>query len=318
MERRSTALIRVALSLLAAVFAFQVYRAATRPIGVGEAYLYDRFVRPTVRQVLASELPDRDVLYALLEKRSVGLFHVSPFAVRLPSLLFGILYLWSIWGIAGKIFRSGWWFASAVVVVAAIPLRWECFSRADGTGAALALLAYATCLAVERRNLYLIGICLGLSISANSDFLIPCLAMSGFVLAHWRSWWDWVDAVAIPAIVVTMIVLVLPLTHAQAPDESTTELTAGQAANLQSALRALAEQAGARHVRIGSIALATPVVNFYRAQHRVTSWEQAALASGGGQFDYYLLSVPDAPWAQQRHLIVVHRDGDFLVARAPM
>ena len=71
MELRSTASTRVLLALLAAVFAMQAYRAAARPIGVGEAYLYDRFVRPTARQVWESELPNRDILYSLLEKHGI-------------------------------------------------------------------------------------------------------------------------------------------------------------------------------------------------------------------------------------------------------
>ena len=34
--------VKVAMAVLAAVFAVEVYRAAERPIGTGEAYLYDR------------------------------------------------------------------------------------------------------------------------------------------------------------------------------------------------------------------------------------------------------------------------------------
>src|SRR5580692_4102817 len=134
MEPRYTISSKIAIACLAAIFAVQVYRVATRPIGRGEAYLYDRFVRPTTRQVLASELLDRDVLYSLLEKRSVGLFHVSPFSVRLPALLFGILYLWSIWRLTRR-------FALVAVVIGAVPLFWGLFAWADGTGVALALCA---------------------------------------------------------------------------------------------------------------------------------------------------------------------------------
>src|SRR5271170_6861597 len=107
MARRYTASTKLALSVIAAIFAVEIYQAATRPIGSGEAYLYDRFARPTTRQVLAQELPDRDVLYSLLEKRSVGLFHVSPFSVRLPSVLFGALYLWTVWQIVSLCCRAG-------------------------------------------------------------------------------------------------------------------------------------------------------------------------------------------------------------------
>lgn len=327
MERRSTALTRVVITLLAAVFAFQVYRAAARPIGLKEAYLYDRFVRPTVRQVLASELPDRDVLYALLEKRSVGLFHVSPFAVRLPSLLFGILYLWSIWRMARKTLGSNWRFTIAVVVAGAIPLPWEWFSRADGTGAGLALLACATCLVCERRHLNLIGICLGLSVTSQVSFLIPALAMGGLILVHWRSWWEWLDRVAIPAVVVAVIVLVLPLTHAQAPETRLPDWTETQAEHLQSALGALRASSGAEPIGIGTIPAAEAVVNFYRAQYRLKTWGRAEWHQFDWEGDYntsaapgsyYLFPTSDSRWADVRHLIVVHRDGDFLVARAPM
>jgi hypothetical protein len=305
------------LALLAAIFAIQVYWAAARPIGTGEAYLYDRFVRPTTRQVLASELPDRDVLYSLLEKRSVGLFHVSPFAVRLPSLLFGILYLVSVWQVAQLVLPPGRWFLLSIVLAGAIPLRGGWFARADGNGAALALLVCAVWLAVERRYLNLIGICLGLSIAANTGFAIPALAIALAILALQRRWSEWVDRVAIPTVVVAVIFLVLPLSHAHASAESTPELTDRQAIDLQSALAALASRAGLAPIRIGAVPAAEPVVNFYRAQHRAGNWERASLDYSSEHFDYYVLWATGAGWAEQRHLIVVHRDADFVVAQGP-
>jgi len=295
------------MAVLAAVFAVQVYRAAARPIGTGEAYLYDRFVRPTARQVLASELPDRNVLYSLLEKRSVGLFHVSPFSVRLPSLLFGILYLFAVWRLARRL--SGWFLAAGV-----LPIFWDWFSRANGTGAAVALLVCAIWLAVERGNLNLVGICLGLSVAAQTGFAIPVAVVALAILVLWRSWSDWIDRVLIPAVVVALILLVLPLTHAYAPEESTPELTASQAAHLQSALQALRAGAGSGRISIGSTPAAEPVVNFYRAQHRASNWERARRDHSSEHLDYYLFSAAEAAMAAQRHLIVIYRDADFVVA----
>jgi hypothetical protein len=307
MAQRSTASIKVALAVLAAVFAVEVYRAAARPIGSDEAYLYDRFVRPTARQVLASELPDRDVLYSLLEKRSVGLFRVSPFSVRLPSLLFGILYLFAVWQLARRL-------SMVAVAAGAVPLFWDCFSRADGTGAAVALLLCAIWLAVERRYLNLIGSCLGLSIAAQTSFAIPAAVVGLAVLAFWRQWADWIDRVLIPAVVVALVFLVLPLTHAYAPAESTPELTAAQAAHLQSALQALRIKAGSDRIRIGATPAAEPVVNFYRAQYRAGNWERAGRDDSPEHFDYYLFPATEAAAAAQRHLIVIYRDADFVVA----
>src|ERR1039458_3168575 len=97
MESHFTVSTKLALALLTLILAIEMHQAATQPINAREASTWDRFVRPTDRQVLAQELPNHDVLYCLLEKRSVGLFHVSPFSVRLPSLLFGILYLFAVW-----------------------------------------------------------------------------------------------------------------------------------------------------------------------------------------------------------------------------
>jgi len=290
-----------------------VYRAAVHPIGAGEAYLYDRFVRPTTRQVLASELPDRDVLYSLLEKRSVGLFHVSPLSVRLPSLLFAVLYLFAVWRLARLFLGSGWRFLAAAAAGGAVVLLGNWFWRADGAGAAIALLLCAIWLAGERRNFNLIGICLGLSVAAQMSFAIPAAAVALAILAFWRRWSGWIDHVLIPAVVVALILLILPLTHGYAPAESAPELTAGQAAHLQSALGALRIDAGSGHISIAALPAAEPVVNFYRAQHRAGNWDRARRDSSE-HFDYYLFPAAQAATAAERHLIVIYRDADFIVA----
>ena len=314
MESHSIVSTRLALAALAAIFAVQVYWAARRPIGVGEAYLYDRFVRPTARQVLASELLDREVLYSLLEKRSVGLFHVSPFAVRLPALLFGILYLWAVWQLArGR--------AIVALVLGVLPLGWAWFARADGVGAAVALCAAAIWLSGEGKHLNLIGICLGLSISANVVFAIPAALLALAILAIQRRWDDWCNTVLIPGAVVALILLVLPLSHAHAGSENLRELSQGQAAHLKSALDALRASAGSDHVAIAAVPPAEPVANFYRAQHRATNWLHISPDLTSEHFDYYLVWAADPLWVASQHLLVVYRDADFIVAHrvaAPM
>ncbi|HEX3745872.1 MAG TPA: hypothetical protein VHW09_18150 [Bryobacteraceae bacterium] len=320
MEQPFTASIRLALGLLAAVFALQVYRAAATPIGVTEAYLYDRFVRPTARQVLASQSTDRDVLYSVLEKRSVGLFHVSPFSVRLPSLLFCILYLVSIWQLAARMVKFQWQFWAAVAGAAAVPLWVDWFARAEGHGAALSLLACAA-LATAGRKLNLAGICIGLSIAAQTAFVVPAIAVALAPLALHRRVWEWIERVAIPATVVVTILLTLPLTHADTPAPVESEWSAAQAAHLQAALRALRASAGGEQVSIATVPAAQSIVNFYRAQHRANTWQRASPDDDSSRFDYYLLPATPAGPVEQRHLIVVYRDADFVLARrgdAPM
>ncbi len=314
MESRFTISSKLAIACLGVIVTVQVYWAATRPIGSREAYLYDRFVRPSTRQVLASELLDREVLYSLAEKRSVGLFHVSPLSVRLPSLLFGIFYLWMVWRLARR-------YAWGAVVIGAVPLIWELFARADGTGVGLALFAGAISFTVQRKHLNLIGMFLGLSIAANITFAVPVVAFMLAILVIQRRWKDWSNQVLIPCAVVALIFLVLPLSHAHASAGNRPELTASQAVNLESALKALRASAGSKHIRIGVIPAVEPVVNFYRAQHRATAWERAESDYNSEHFDYYLISVGEAGWAQERHLVEVYRDTDFLLARrlaAPM
>ena len=307
MELRYTVLTRLVLALFIAVFGLQVYRAITRPIGVGEAFLYDRFVRPTARQVWESELPNHDVLYGLLEKRSVGLFHVSPFAVRLPSLLFGILYLAVVWKLTRR------W--RVVLLLGGIPIVWEGFAHADGTGAAVALCLCGVALAIDGKHLKWIGILLGLSIAANTMFALPVAAVAVLLLVVKRQWTEWCDTVLIPAAVTALIVLVLPVSHAHSASGTRGELSEEQAKHLERALDALRSAAGREPVRIAAAAAAEPVVNFYRAQHRATTWERAASDDPSQHFDYYLFVAAGAPPIEQRHLVVVYRDADFVLAR---
>jgi len=314
MEQLSTVWTKLALTLCAVIFGWQVYRAAIQPVSSAEAYQYDRFVRPTFRQTLARELPNRELLYTLLEKRSVGLFHLSPFSIRLPSLLFAILYLWSAWRIGRLLFGSGPLFFAAVGFAGLIPLAVDCFSYAGGLGAALALQLLTIHL-VQIRNLNLAGTCLGLSVAACLGFAIPAAVLAALLLVYIKQWDLWADRILVPACVAALVFLVLPLSHAHASPELPPAITVSEAAWLQSALHLLRSDAGSNHARIAASAAAEPIVNFYRAEYRMSHWERAERNLVNGGFDYYFLVGADTELADQRHLVVLSRDGDFLLAR---
>ncbi len=173
---------------------------------------------------------------------------MSPFSVRIPSLLFGLLYLCSIW----KISRP---FPITAVLGAAIPLAFDWFAQADGTGAAVALMVCAMWLTIDRK---MAGACLGLAGRRAARF-----CDSRGHRRPWnpspmrRNWAEWADPEQIPAAVAAvMFLLVLPLSHAHAAPESIPDLTLTQAAHLHSALSVLRASAGTKPIRIG--ATATP------------------------------------------------------------
>jgi hypothetical protein len=315
MEQRFTASTKLLLPLLAALLVVQGYQAATQPIGSAEAYAYDHFVRPTARQVLAQELLNRDVLYTLLEKRSVGLFHVSPFSVRLPSLLFGVLYLWSAWRLGRRALGTGWRFCLAVGLAALLPLWWNCFTVARGDGAAVALQLFAVQLALShrQRNLNLAGACLGLSVAGSLHFAIPAALLALALLAAMALQGRaalWKDRILIPMVVAALVLLVLPISHAHAgaamPADSTVPAPV---------LLALRSATGNEVVRIGASPEIAPVLNFYRAQHRVNTWARSDASLASGDFDYYVLAKRDAGLVELCHLLVLYQDTGFTVAR---
>jgi hypothetical protein len=324
MELRFTVSTKFVLALMLVFFGAQAYQGATEPIRPGEAYLYDRFVRPTVHQTLEQELPDGDVVYALLEKRSVGLFHVSPFSVRLPSLFFLIPFLWSAWQLLGK----RWPGLLGVALAGVASVKWEWFSTATGLGTALALQAGGLYLAGKYLTrfhrdrafyLNLSGICLGLSVAARLDAAGSAVAVGLFILLvllrQKGSPFLWTDRVLVTGVVVAFAFLVLPLSHAHAAAQNPRELNRLQTVRLQAALDALRSSAGSQAIRIGASASIEPIVNFYRAQHRANTWSRAERGLASDSFDYYLLGESDMGYIEQRHLIVLYRDGDFALAR---
>src|ERR1039458_10363351 len=189
-NRLLTRAARLALAVIVAVFTGEAWLAAVRPVTPAEALAYDRFVRPTLSETLHQPSRNPDVLYTLLEKRSVGLFRVSEFSIRLPALLAGGLYLWSIWRLCRR------WVL--VVPLAAAPLAWQCFSTANGLGLALALAAWALESAPKKLNRA--GVCLGLAVAAHLPFAIPAAMIAAIVV--WRNfrWNRAVEGFLIPAI----------------------------------------------------------------------------------------------------------------------
>jgi hypothetical protein len=277
MKPFSTVLIRSALVL---IFLAEAYLAATQPVTTSEAYLYDRFVRPPIRQVFDDGLLNPSVLYAILEKRSVGLFHVSEFSIRIPSLIFGLLYLWSL---------NRWSSKPLILIPALAPLLFNCFSQAHGTGIALGLVPLAILLPAT--NPPLAAICLGLAIAADPRFA-PLILIYFFKFPRAI----FLDRILVPTVVTAFILLVLPLTHATADSCAPAPLTRTELLQARSIANSLRYPAATPVIHLSATPSTQPILSFYRSKYRISTWDFA-----GPPYDYSVTVTPAAgvtltPW----------------------
>jgi hypothetical protein len=291
---------RIALAAMVAVFMGEAWLAAVRPITPAEALAYDRFVRPLMIETLHQPSRNPDVLYTLLEKRSVGLFRVSEFSIRLPAVLAGGLYLWAIWRLSRR--------PVLVVTLALAPLAWQCFSTANGFGLALALAAWA--LEAVPRKLNWAGVCLGLAVASYLPFAIPAAILAAIIV--WRNFrWDRaVEGFLIPALVTSFIILVLPLSLARHTPSVPPELSSAEVNGVRAAVEALRRECGTKPIRVGTSAAVAPVLSFYRSRFRLASWQLSDAAA-----DYYVLPESAAGLAGNGQLVVLYRDGGIVVTR---
>src|SRR5437588_6628855 len=93
MERAYTVSTKICVAVL---FALVVFQAATRSVTIHEAALWDHLIRPPLRQVVVAPDAWSGLLYAIAAKRAIGIFGLSEFALRVPAVIAGALYLFVI------------------------------------------------------------------------------------------------------------------------------------------------------------------------------------------------------------------------------
>jgi hypothetical protein len=270
------------------------------PVTSGEALLYDRFVRPPLRETLHQASGNPDILYTLLEKRSVGLFRVSEFSIRLPALLAGGFYLLAVWRLTRR--------SLLAVPLAIAPMLWQCFSTANGLGLALALGSWA--LDAAPRRLGRSGVFFGLAVGSHLAFAIPAAVLAAIIV--WRNprWELAVERFFIPAAVASFILLVLPLSLAPQVPSVPPELDEAGVRSVHEAVEVLKRQCGTKPIRIAASPAVVPVLQFYRSRYRMGTWR---LSDGAG--DYYLTAEPGREASPQGQLVVLHRGGGIVLAR---
>src|SRR5947209_4808104 len=107
MERASTVSIKAARAGLAAVFGWNIVRAATQTVTPGEAWNYVSYIGPPWVEALKHSDGNNHVLNTLLVRISTARIHLTEFSLRLPSLLCGGFYIWAVYRLARRVFGDG-------------------------------------------------------------------------------------------------------------------------------------------------------------------------------------------------------------------
>lgn len=226
------------MSLVAALFAFNLWRAATVPVTHDEALTYLRYVAGDWGAVFGHFDANNHVLHTVLCKLIVEAFGLSMWTLRAAGLLGALLFLAVAARIAFVI--AGARFGSAVLfgVAAANPLVVRELSLARGYSLALGFFGVGLLalipgglgrsrrepgnrLAAGDLHATAAGIAFGLSAAANLTLLFPCLgALAGAGLLSWLSpssrdgrFRGWIRP-GIPAAALALALLAVPAFHA--------------------------------------------------------------------------------------------------------
>ncbi len=177
-----------AVLLISALFLTNIYRAATQSISHDEGMMFEWYLSGPWSQVLAFEHGNHHVLSDLLCKLTTSLFGLSQFSVRIPVLLGGLLYFYSVFGLSLLLFGEAFLLLLSVAVLCLNPFVLDYLTCARGYGPGLGFLFYALYqltwylkTAPEKPSagvrpvwfLRKAGVSLGLSIACNPIMLFP-------------------------------------------------------------------------------------------------------------------------------------------------
>jgi hypothetical protein len=168
-----------------------IYRATTQSISHDEAVIYGWMLSGPWSQVLSFEHGNHHVVSELLSKLTIGLFGLSGFSLRIPVLLGGLLYFYSVFQISAFLFGEAFLFLLSVAFLCLNPLVLDYLVCARGYGLALGFFFYALYRLARylaespdqpgasrpARLLNQAGVALGLSIGCNVIMIFPGAAL---------------------------------------------------------------------------------------------------------------------------------------------
>jgi hypothetical protein len=216
------------------LFAYSVYVAVSRPVGIAEAVLWDHLIRPPLAESFRSPDAWLGLGYAVVAKRAIGLFRLSELSLRLPAILSGLICAYFVWRKPRLLFLA--------IYAGAAFAGW--FSSAQGQGMALALWSL---------GLY------GLGIAASPAFVVVlCL--------FYRI--NEIERIVIPAVALAFALLILPASHGALPGPKP-PVGSREAENFQTAVQTLRNRGP---LQVGADPEVLPLLEFYRARFRQREW----------------------------------------------
>ena len=210
MERTSTGLSKLAKLGLIAIALWSLVRASTQSVTPAEAWNYDRHIGPEWQQSLAQFDPNNHVLNTIMVKISTARIHLTEFSLRLPSLLFGVLYLIAAYRISRRWFGEGRLFLAVLGLLTLNPLILDAMSEARGYGMSLACWMWALDLVTAGGSMNVAGALLGLSVAGSLAFLAPSIALMFACIGRRK-----LEYMPVLAFLVAFLLLLLPLNHAE-------------------------------------------------------------------------------------------------------
>jgi hypothetical protein len=132
-----------ALLLLGVLFATNIYRAATQSIVHDEALTWQIYLAGPASAMFHFYDANHHFLATVLFRISTTLFGDSEFAMRLPTLLAGAWFFWTVFQLCGLVFGDGWLFLLACAALTMNPILLDFLVAARGYGLAMAGLFWA-------------------------------------------------------------------------------------------------------------------------------------------------------------------------------
>ncbi len=209
-------LVWIWLAFIAAVAV--VYRAFTQSLTIDEAYVFQLFLAPGLKNLFRTYDAAYHVLHTWASWLSVHWLGSSEIAIRLPSVVAGIFYLAGVGVLCRRMLGDGWRYLAGVMLLTANPLVLDYLSISRGYGAALAFFIWGLDALLEAR-LIRAGVLFGFSAACNLTMAVPIFAACAiFVLLDWRRGNRVLPAggrLLFPFVLVAAPILAVPLRHAR-------------------------------------------------------------------------------------------------------
>jgi hypothetical protein len=132
-----------ALVLLGVLLAANFYRAATQSIVHDEALTWELYLAGPASAIFQFYSANHHFLATILFRISTTLFGDSEFAMRLPAVLAGAWFFWTVFQLCGLVLGDGWLFLLGCAVLTLNPILLDFLVAARGYGLAMAGLFWA-------------------------------------------------------------------------------------------------------------------------------------------------------------------------------